>query len=336
VTHESDDAAQLPRTAAPAEALRAALDALASGRVVAVATVLSRRGSSPSTPGQKLTLSAEDGARGHAALAVGTVGGGAVERAVIAEMKTALRGGSIEPRVHTFRLGASLGMCCGGSADILIEVLRPGIAVLLVGAGHVGLATAEALAALDFAVTLVDARPAATEPERVTDVAARGVAIVTADHDDPEVLAALAAPPRASACVVMTHDHQLDQRAIEWALRTGFAFVGGVGSRAKAERTSQRLAARGFSPEDRERVRMPVGLDIGARRPREIAVAIAAELVRFRARAEGLVRHRPSAEEEVDDAQPSSDRLPALAAVERSGRSSAGEAATETELERST
>jgi xanthine dehydrogenase accessory factor len=80
----------------------------------------------------------------------------------------------------------------------------------------------------------------------------------------------------------MTHDHALDQRAIEWGLRSGFAFVGGVGSRAKAERTRARLQAKGFSDADIARVRMPVGADIGARSPEEIAVAIAAELVAFR------------------------------------------------------
>jgi xanthine dehydrogenase accessory factor len=83
-------------------------------------------------------------------------------------------------------------------------------------------------------------------------------------------------------CLVMTHDHLLDQRAIEWALSRGFAFVGGVGSRAKAERTRQRLEAKGFSEADRARVRMPIGVDIGARLPDEIAVSIAAEMVAWR------------------------------------------------------
>jgi xanthine dehydrogenase accessory factor len=80
----------------------------------------------------------------------------------------------------------------------------------------------------------------------------------------------------------MTHDHQLDQEAIAWALGRGFAFVGGVGSRAKAERTRQRLMVRGVSEVDRLRLRMPLGVDIGARTPDEIAIAIAAELVAWK------------------------------------------------------
>lgn len=81
----------------------------------------------------------------------------------------------------------------------------------------------------------------------------------------------------------MTHDHAADQVAIEWALRQGFALVGGVGSRAKAARVRSRLEAAGFDEADRARVRMPLGAEIGARTPEEIAVAIAAELIAWRA-----------------------------------------------------
>jgi len=83
---------------------------------------------------------------------------------------------------------------------------------------------------------------------------------------------------------VMTHDHQLDQKVVEWALAKGFGFVGGVGSRAKAARTRQRLEAKGVKEDDIARVRMPVGIDIGARSPAEIGVAIAGELIAFRAK----------------------------------------------------
>lgn len=304
-----------PRGAAPEEALREALDALAAGRPAVLATVIARHGSAPSTPGQKLALVAsEAGPR-----AVGTVGGGAVEHAVLRAMMAALDAPDGAPRTETFRLGPSLGMCCGGSATMLLEPLRPSIAVLVVGAGHVGAETAPLLARLGFRVTLVDGREDAARARQADEVEdaraadagehhdARGpnpgddaearavpgtgaLRVVHADHDDPEVLAALGAPPGRAFCVVMTHDHQLDQEVVGWALARGFAFVGGVGSRAKAARTRERLRARGVAEADVERVRMPVGVDIGARRPAEIAVAIAAELVRLRAAREGLAR----------------------------------------------
>ncbi len=285
-----DPTSVLPRTAAPEVALREALDALARGAPVAIATVIERRGSSPATPGQKLAL-ALDRPAGAVTLAVGTVGGGAVEQAVVRLMLESLRAPAPPaPKVHTFRLGPSLGMCCGGAADILVEVLSPPLGAVVYGAGHVGLETAHLLAHLGFAVTLADAREGAIEAARTERARASGVITMLAEHDDPELGAI---PPATSALLVMTHDHQLDQRVLEWGLTRGFAFVGGVGSRAKAERTRQRLEARGFSAEDIARVRMPIGVPIGARRPAEIAVAIAAELVSFRAAREGLVRSAP-------------------------------------------
>src|SRR5262249_20839380 len=106
----------LPRTALPHEVLRAALDALDQGRRVVMASVVARHGSAPSTPGQKLLLLDER-------TAIGTVGGGAVERVALEAMLAVLADPAATPRMETFRLGASLGMCCGGSAEILIEPL---------------------------------------------------------------------------------------------------------------------------------------------------------------------------------------------------------------------
>ncbi|UQA54698.1 XdhC family protein [Polyangium aurulentum] len=279
-----------PRTALPQEVMRAALDALDRGSRVVVATVVARHGSAPCTPGQKLALF-PDGA------ALGTVGGGAVERVVLRSMAEALAASSPSPRIDTFRLGASLGMCCGGSADILLEPLAPAHHVLIVGAGHVGIFLAPLLASLGFRVTLCDGREPAANPARLPAVPAPegdpgpgAVRLLHAEHDDPEVRAGLPEDLGSSAALVMTHDHQLDQAAIEWALRAGFGLVGGVGSRAKAARTRARLASKGFAADEAARVRMPLGVDVGARSPGEIGVAIAAELVAFRAAQTGVVR----------------------------------------------
>lgn len=271
----------IPRTALPHEVLRAALDALERGRRVVLASVVARHGSAPSTPGQKLCLLDD-----HSA--VGTIGGGAVEKAVLAAMAAALDDPASAPKLETFRLGPSLGMCCGGSVDILIEPMHPAVHVLVIGAGHVGTFTAPLLASLGFRVTLCDAREAAADLSRLVPLAlpdataSQPVRLVHADHDDPEVTAPFAGAFSEAAAVVMTHDHQLDQAAIEWALARGFGFIGGVGSRAKAARTRARLEARSVPEPDIARVRMPIGVDIGARTPGEIAVSIAAELIAWR------------------------------------------------------
>nr|WP_240806810.1 XdhC family protein [Polyangium spumosum] len=283
-----DVSAVIPRTAPPAEVLRAALDALERGERVVVATVIARQGSAPCTPGQKLALF-------QAGAAIGTVGGGAVEKAVLRAMADALAAAAPPPRVDTFRLGPSLGMCCGGSAEILIEPLSPDLAVLVVGAGHVGVYLAPLLASLGFGVTLCDAREVAADPARLPRPpggaeASPRLRLLQAEHDDPEVRASLPADLGRAAALVMTHDHQLDQAVIEWALGVGFGFVGGVGSRAKAARTRARLEAKGASAADITRVRMPLGVDVGARSPAEIGVAIAAELVSWRAGLNGSRR----------------------------------------------
>lgn len=268
------------RTALPSEALREALACLDAGRRVVVATVLKRRGSAPATPGQKLALLAPDEA-------VGTVGGGALEHAVLDKMRSMLADRGSEPIVVRHELGASMGMCCGGAVEVLLEPMQADLQVLVVGAGHVGGALVPLLLGLGFRLTVSDAREAAIGTRGMDALA--GVTALALDHDDPEVADALGRPDCA-AVLVMTHDHQLDQEVIEWALRRGVAFIGGVGSRAKAARTRQRLEAKGFTPADIERVRMPLGVAIQARTPGEIAVAIAAELVQWRAQVFGRGR----------------------------------------------
>ena len=204
---------------------------------------------------------------------MGTVGGGAVEREVLAALRTMLADGrAAKHELRSFALGAELGMCCGGSLDLLLEPIEAQLPLLVVGGGHVATACAPLLAKLGFAVTVVDARDAWGKEGRL-----EGVSCLVGDYDDVGRTV-----PDHAAVLVMTHDHALDQEVIEWALRRGFAFVGGVGSRAKAKRTRDRLAHRGFGQEEVERVRMPLGVDIGARLPEEIAVAIAAEMIAWR------------------------------------------------------
>ncbi len=254
----------VPHAATPARVLEIAAKKAALGKRGAMATVLDRKGSAPSTPGQKLYV-CEDGT------SVGTVGGGAVEREVLAALAPFLADTPPKHEVREMLLGAELGMCCGGRVSLLLEPLVSLLPCLVVGGGHVATATAPLLAKLGLAVTVVDPREAWAEEGRLTGVRSLVGAF---DELGDEV-------PSRGIFLVMTHDHQEDQRAIEWALKKAFVFVGGVGSRAKAERTRKRLLHKGFSEADAARVRMPVGVAIGARLPDEIAVSIAAELVAF-------------------------------------------------------
>ena len=275
----------LPRTASPQQVMRAAVAAVEAGQRVVMATVIRRRGSAPATPGQKLALLGR-----HRAL--GTIGGGALEMRVLHSLQRALAGTPAPPRVERFELAAALGMCCGGGVELMVEVLEPAAQVLLVGAGHIGSALAPLLDDLAFGVVVCDARE---QLVAALPVQPRRIVALCADHDDPEVRAALGDALANIAMVVMTHDHQLDQRVVEWALRAGFGFVGGVGSRAKAARCRARLEAKAFAEADIARVKMPCGIDIHARLPAEIAVSIAAQLVRWRAQRLGRVKPQRNA-----------------------------------------
>jgi len=265
-----DGATLVPEPATPARVLAFAGERAGRGIGGAMATILERHGSTPSTPGQKMWVGGDGSC-------VGTVGGGAVERELLAALSALAKGdpnGDAGGRheLRTFKLGAELGMCCGGTVVALIEPIAGLVPCLVVGGGHVATALAPLLARVGFAVTVVDARDAWGREGRIP-----GVTCVTGDYDD--VGKSL---PRSGAFLVMTHDHALDQRAVEWGIRQGFAFVGGVGSRAKAQRTRDRLAAKGFPEADIQRVRMPLGLAIGARLPDELAVSIVAELIAWR------------------------------------------------------
>ena len=256
-----DEALAVPVGMGVAGVLRRVAEAAEQGRAVALATVIGRHGSTPSTPGQKLARAAEG--------CFGTVGGGAVEAAVLRSLEEAFaraQRGEGQARVETFRLGAVVLLGLGGLG-------RLG----LLGGGHVAGALVPLLVGLGFAVTVVDSREAYAVEERFP-----GARVL---WGDPGELAE--ALPRRGAVLAMTHDHQRDQDAVEWALREGYAYVGAVGSRAKAARTAARLEARGFSEADRARVNIPLGVKIGARSPAEIAVSIAAALVAWRTGAEG-------------------------------------------------
>jgi xanthine dehydrogenase accessory factor len=158
--------------------------------------------------------------------------------------------------------------------EVFIEPLQSREPFYIFGAGHVAAATAPALCALDFSVTVIDDRPEWSSEERFPTTTLR--------HDDPVNFAtSLTTGPRTWLLIV-THDHQTDQHLLRALIAKPFAWLGMIGSRAKVARFRRRLAVAGVSEENLSRLSAPVGLDIGAETPAEIAVSIAAEVIRVR------------------------------------------------------
>lgn len=242
----------------------AVLAVLASGERGALATVVRTSGSTPQRPGARLLLRA-DGST------VGTVGGGAIEHAVIQALEAARKSGTTELLVRN--LAQDLGMCCGGRMEIFIEPIAGAPCLHVFGAGHVARATAPLAHSLGFEVRVIDEREELNTVERFP-----GCAL---DLRDAETVLKSILLGDNDWVLIVTHDHQLDQRVLELCLRQQPRYLGLVGSRRKLVRITQRLLQKDPSLSF-ERLHSPVGLDLGAIGPEEIAVSIAAELVAVR------------------------------------------------------
>jgi len=249
----------------------AAIEAMRSGTPAALATVILAGGSTPRSAGARMLVR-------HDGTTAGTIGGGAVEHRVVAEAIEAIAKG--RPRRFEAHLTRDLGMCCGGRMEVYIEPLTPRERVVLFGAGHVARALAPVLVGLDFDVVVVDEREEYATPERFPGCDVRCT--------DPRAFAeALPGGPREH-WFVTTHDHQLDQDLCEILLPRECAWIGLIASRAKVARFLVRYRAAGLDEALFRKLSSPAGLDLGAETTAEIAVSIAAELVRVRRRSTRL------------------------------------------------
>ena len=243
---------------------QALLQLLDSGRRGALATVVRTSGSTPQNAGARLLLR-EDGSF------TGTVGGGAIERVVLEALHETLS--SQRSAVLVRELGYDLGMCCGGRMEVLIEPIEAQPRLTIYGAGHVAKPTAALARSVGFAVRVVDERSELATPERFA-----GCEIELSDPIDCLRRDELT---QRDWLLIVTHDHQLDERLLALALRKAARYVGMIGSQRKVFRALQRVAAT-QALGGLDRVYAPVGLRIGAVGPEEIAVSVVSELIALR------------------------------------------------------
>jgi xanthine dehydrogenase accessory factor len=235
-----------------------------------IITVVDARGSTPRKAGARMVVMEDCSTQG-------SVGGGAVEHKAMAACAEVLQSGM--PRLMEVHLGQELGMCCGGTMRLYLEPLTAAVPFVFLGAGHVARACAHLFHTLGFSLHVADGREG---------FATRGhfpLAATLVDGLEPTDLNALPMGPRAFV-LIATHDHALDQRLVEMCLRRPLAWLGLIGSRRKALRTRERCLHRGFLPKEIGRLRCPVGLDVGAQTPEEIAVSVAAEVLALQRRGE--------------------------------------------------
>ncbi len=244
-----------------------------SGAPVAVATIVAAPEGSPATAGDKFLMRREGSRLGGF--------GGALEEAVAEDAIAALtrfprtatqslyylaEGG----RVH--RLEAKAG---AGAFEVMIEVIEAPATLLIVGGGHIGLSLATIAAQTGFSVAVVDDREMFANAERFP-MADKVMAGDVAAHLD-------AFPMTTNTYVVMvSRGHKVDELAMRHVVGRGAAYAGMIGSKRRVSTVLRHLAEEGLSIEALEAVYTPIGLDIGAETPEEIAVSIMAEIIMVR------------------------------------------------------
>lgn len=249
----------------PDDLLREVLTAREHGVPCAVATVVAVRGSAPRAVGAKAVIYAD-------ARIVGTVGGGKFEALVIADAMAAMA--SREPRLKAYPLHEqspeSFGAICGGEVTVFIEPQLPRESMIVVGAGHCGQAICRLARECGFQVTLLDDRSDWLEQSG-------GVSPVT--QPAPKYFAEHVWGPQ-EAVVIVSRNFQIDREALAAVLEhPGAAYVGMIGSRRKITRVFDELRALGMAEEALAQVHAPIGLDIGADTPMEIAVSVIAQVL---------------------------------------------------------
>lgn len=239
----------------------------AEGRPFVVCTVTASHGSTPQKPGSRLVVLGDGSLRG-------TIGGGAIEKQIIEAALALLSDRANDTRTIETHLTHELGMCCGGAMTVFLEKHGAPVTLVVFGAGHVAKELAALAAHVGFEVTVVD--------ERVEWLNAERFPRAVRKLEPPDLFAKALRGGDDVYCCITTHDHPLDQACVEALIKTPLAYLGVIGSQRKSLRFRQRLEAAGFSREEVARFESPMGVEIDALTPAEIAVSIVGRLISIR------------------------------------------------------
>ncbi|HLG61599.1 MAG TPA: XdhC/CoxI family protein [Ktedonosporobacter sp.] len=248
--------------------------ALRRGERVAVATVVKTIGAAPCGVGSKMLIHTDGTTSGSFA-------GPHTDGKVVQEALQAIR----EGRTYTSHIhldadqGEAVGSC-GATLEVFFEVLRPDARLIIAGAGYVAQALAHLATRLDFRIVVVDDRRDLADPHSFDEK------VQLTFGDIPETIRKLE-PDESSWIVIVTRGHHLDKDALRAALATNAAYIGMIGSPSKVKHIFKELLKEGIARERLARVHAPIGLDLGAETPDEIALSIAAEMLMLRKKASG-------------------------------------------------
>ena len=245
-----------------------------AGESCALATIVEVRGSIPSYETAKLLV------RGDGSMA-GTIGGGCVEAEVYSAAREVIRTG--QPRRLNFTLNQDAagdnGLICGGQQEVFIEPVLPQPRAFIFGAGHISKSLSAVATLAGFDTVVIDDRDSFANRERFPEAGE----VLAGEYE--EIFPKL--PVNASSfIVIVTRGHRDDLRVLRWALTTPARYIAMIGSRRKVISVVKELEKEGVAVDRPERLFAPMGLDIGAVTPEEIAVAVVAEMIAVRREAD--------------------------------------------------
>ena len=241
-----------------------------SGEKCAVATIVEVAGSIPSFQSAKMLIR-QDGTM------VGTIGGGCTEAEVWQAARDVID--TEKPRMLQFNLGQEAaydnGLICGGQLNVYVEPVLPVPKALIFGAGHISKSLSKVATLAGFATTVIDNRDSYANRERFPEASE----VIAAEYE--EVFPALSCND-ATYAIIVTRGHKDDMRVLRWAAEQPLRYIGMIGSKRKTLEVAKQLHKEGVALDKLSRVHAPMGLDIGAVTPEEIAVAVVAEMIRRR------------------------------------------------------
>lgn len=246
------------------------VNVLESGEKAVLATIVATEGSTPRKAGAKMLIK-------QSGDIIGTIGGGPLEETVLRKSKEVLETGNAQLLFYSLsaeNAPESVDMLCGGKVTIFLEPITSPQHILIVGAGHISRALATFAKLLSFKVTVIDSRKEYATAEQVPE--ANTVEYVNV-ADAKEYLKT----HKFQYVILLNPTHQLDEEWLKAILEGGFSFnyIGMIGSHNKFAVIKNKLLKEGIAENLINLVHTPIGLDIGAETPSEIALSIVAEIV---------------------------------------------------------
>jgi xanthine dehydrogenase accessory factor len=252
------------------DVLTSLVDALRRGESAVLVTIVSAQGSTPQRVGAKMLVLADG-------RTVGTIGGGCYENDAFWKAMDSLttRRSQLVRYDLTDEFAEESGLICGGQMQVYIEHLEPPPDLYIIGAGHVGQHLARVAKPVGFRIHVLDDREKFASRARFPDADEIAVASI------PDWLHGAVLAPTAYV-VIVTRGHRHDLDALRALAARDLRYLGLIGSRAKVKRLCDALVEDALPPACLARIHAPIGLDIGAVTPEEIAISILAELVAVR------------------------------------------------------